>query len=238
MQPDTLNRWEKAGLLALGAGGVVNVLFYQLGFDLADANDNPWLFAVRGLFAVCSFVGFDLTLVTAVMAMRAGRRSRWALLTALAVLIAAGGMSLDVAEVVRLPAWHAAPVVVLAVFAMHLAAPRVTHKAEVLAQQVAQTGAALEEVRNDLAHERGNLAQRDAEAARMRGELAQAGAAVAQLRRELAHAHESVAQAQLTDGAETVAVGARTLSMRQLSKLTGVAESTLRHRVAQLEEGV
>jgi hypothetical protein len=211
MQSDKLNPWEKAGLLSLGAGGVVNVLFYQLGFSLADSAHNPWLFGIRAVFSVASFVGFDLVLVTSVMAMRAGRRSAWAGLTALLVLLAAGGMSLDVAEVIRLPAWHAAPVFVLAVFSLHLAAPRTADSRETLVRQletardeVGRSGTELETTRDEVGRLRVALEQAryEAETALSDLETARAsdGTRVAELETERAALRLKLRQAETAMG--------------------------------------
>jgi hypothetical protein len=239
MQTDRLNAWEKAALFTVGSASAFNVLLWALGSGLADAAPGLTpLGVLRVAFAVASFVGLDLTIVVTVMAQRDGRRSMWAWLTATAAMLAAGGMGLEVAGVVAWPWLHAAPVVVLFAFMHHLAAPRVAHRAEVLAQEVAQTGADLAHLGAELAQRVEDVAQRDAEAARMRGELAQTGAEVARLRRELAHEREAMAQRQLTDGAEAITVGARSFSLRQLARVTGVPESTLRNRMAQTTEGV
>lgn len=130
MQHDHLTKGEKFALFTTGAGGAFNILLYQLGFSLADAtlaqpglNASTVLFVLRAVFAAISFVGFDLTLVVTVQAMRDGRRSRWAYITVGAALLAAAGIGLDVAGVWTLPYLHAANAVVLAAFMLHLAAP-------------------------------------------------------------------------------------------------------------------
>lgn len=238
MKSDMLNGWEKAALFTVGSASAFNVLLWALGYDLSAAAPglSP-LGVLRVLFAVVSFVGLDLTIVVTVMAQRAGRRSVWAWLTATAAMLAAGGMALEVARVVDWPGLHAAPVLVLFAFMHHLAAPRVAHRAEVLAQAVAQrdadlriAGDELARLGAELAHEREGVAQHDTEAARLRGELAQTAA-------QLAQARAALAQPRLADGAETITVGARSFSLRQLASITGVAESTLRRKVAQADEG-
>ena len=133
---DPLTAWEKAALFTTGAGGAYNILLYQLGFSLADAVSGAGpLWWSRVLFGLVSFVGFDLTLVVTVMAMRAGRRSAWAWVTVSAAALAAAGIALDVSAVWAQPWLHAAPVVVLACFMLHVAAPRAGQRRAELAQR-------------------------------------------------------------------------------------------------------
>jgi hypothetical protein len=234
---DALNGWEKAALFTVGSASAFNVLLWALGYHLADAAPAPTPLGVaRVIFGLVSFVGLDLTITVTVMAQRDGRRSVWAWLTATAAMLAAGGMGLEVASVVAWPWLHAAPVVVLFAFMHHLAAPRVAQRAETLAQQLAeaeaeaaQADAELAQARRELLRVPDLLAQRDDELAQTTEDLAQVSANLAQARAALAQA---LAHPQIADGAETLTVGARTISLRQLATVTGVAESTLRRKLS------
>jgi hypothetical protein len=227
---DKLNGWEKAALFTVGSASAFNVLLWALGYGLSDAAPGLTALGVlRVVFAIVSFVGLDLTIVVTVMAMRDGRRSRWAWLTATAAMLVAGGMGLEVARVVTWPALHAAPVMVLFVFMNHLAAPRVAHRAETLAHDLAQArheaaqrGAEAAQARQELARVPDLLAQRDDETAQARHEAAE-------LRQRLAQ----LAQRALTDDAERVTIGAQPVSLRRLAAHLDTPESTLRRKVAQ-----
>lgn len=251
---DKLNGWEKAAIFATGAGGAFNILLYQLGFALSDATPgSPWLWGARVFFAVVSFVGFDLTLGVTVMAMRAGRRSRWAGATVALAMLAAGGIALDVSAVWLQPWMHAAPVIVLGAFLLHLAAPPVAQRASVLAAQLAQRETELAQAQIDMDQRDTGLAhlRRDLEQARAAADqLAdQGGAQVQQLQVQLAHVTARAAQAeriaaqaraemeqrQLEDGAERIMLNGRAVSLRHIARITGASLSTLRRKLA--EEG-
>lgn len=226
---DKLNGWEKAALFTTGAGGAYNILLYQLGYTLADAAPgNWWLFGSRVLFALVSFVGFDLTLVVTVRAMREGRRSVWAWLTVAAAALAAAGIALDVSEVLPAPVLHAAPVLVLAAFMLHLAQPR--------APEARGTRGRARLVRALVAALRGSRA----EARSYQGAAAQAQERAARAEAQAAHAARDAeaARAQLADApAQVEGLDPRTVALwlaqadvsgREIARRLGVGESTVR----------
>lgn len=220
---DRLNRWEKAALFTVGSASAFNVLLWALGAPLAQAAPGvSWLGVPRIVFALLSFIGLDLTIVVTVMAQRDGRRGPWAWLTSTAAMLAAGGMALDVAQVVHWPALHAAPVAVLWCFMHHLAAPK-----------VAQVGAVVARPSPVMAQRRRLVRRLVAALRTARATVAHALAQVAQRDDELAQVRAMLAQPRLIDGAETVTIGAQSYSVRQIAEMTDTPLTTLRRRLAQ-----
>ncbi len=242
MSDHHLSRWEKGAVFATGAGGAFNILLYQLGYTLADAVPGAGpIWWSRVFFAIVSFVGFDLALGVTVMAMRQGRRSRWAALTIVAVVVAAGGIGLDVAGVIALPVLHAAPVLVLAAFMLHLAAPRLSQRPEQLAQErdsLALDVAQLAQERDAAAHEAARAwdAARDHEetAGQLRHALTQAAAQVDHWQRMAAQAAQAPA---LTADHETVEVGTRRVTLRGLSRELEIDKNKLSRAVIRAGQG-
>ena len=109
-----ITKLEKAALITTGAAAAFKTLLWSLEASL-DSTD-PNIVMLRVLFAVISFVAFDLVIVA--VAMRGWSRSG-AVTVAVAALVSAL-IALDVAKVWPAPALHAAPAVTLAVFTLHL----------------------------------------------------------------------------------------------------------------------
>lgn len=234
MITDHLNRWEKAALFTTGAGGAYNILLYQLGYSLADAvPGHAWLFGSRVLFALISFVGFDLTLVVTVRAMREGRRSVWAWATVGLAALAAAGIALDVSHVLPAPVLHAAPVLVLAAFMLHLAAPKAAHRrAPAHARSARRAWRLRREVRAGAAllrTVRAELAEARAEADTARALAAQEAGRAARSQEAARAAEEQAAQATGLD-ARTVALwlAQEGVSGREIARRLGMGESTVR----------
>lgn len=254
---DKLNGWEKAAIFTTGAGGAFNILLYQLGYTLDDATPaNPWLWGARVFFAVVSFIGFDLTLGVTVMAMRGGRRSIWAALTVIVAVLSAGGIALDVSEVWLQPWMHAAPVIVLGAFLLHLAAPPVEHRASTLARKLDQSETDLAQLRNEVDQRDGEIGslRRRLETALAENEtlVEQGGATAAQAAARAAHAEGRVAQLEealrraqaemdrrqaevdrrlLEDGAVTLDLAGKRISLRDASDRLGIPMSTLSRKL-------
>lgn len=223
---DPLTAWEKAALFTTGAGGAYNILLYQLGFSLADAVSGAGpLWWSRVLFGLVSFVGFDLTLVVTVMAMRAGRRSAWAWVTVSAAALAAAGIALDVSAVWAQPWLHAAPVVVLACFMLHVAAPRAGQRRADLARALDQAAHERDAARAEMDHW-----QTEAGHWRTTAEIAERE--LDQLRAELSQRPQLADQAG-ADAALTVA--GRSISLNRLAKITGLPKTTLGRKLAEVD---
>ena len=229
MMHDRLSRLEKSTLLALGAGNAFNILLFAMGLTLSDATGGPWLW-VRGAFAVIQFVAFDLTVVATVQAMRDGRRSRWAGLTVAVAALAAILIALDVSTW-RMPFVHAAYAVVLPLFMLHLAAVRqgVTHELQGVARRASAAEQEVAELRQALTQRQQEVAQARQALLLLRQEYDQQ---IITLRQQQAHA----AQQALTDDAATITVAGRRYTTRQLAIVFDVSESSVRRKLAQIEE--
>lgn len=118
-----ITRLEKAALITTGAAAAFKTLLWSLEASI-DSTDQyiTWL---RIIFAVLSFVAFDLVIVAVVM--RGWSKSGAATVAVAAVVSAL--IALDVAKVWPDPALHAAPAVTLAMFAVHLMLSRRTEDA-------------------------------------------------------------------------------------------------------------
>lgn len=235
---DSLNGWEKAALLTNGAGGSFNILLFQLGATLAHATTGP-LWGWRVVFAWLSFIGYDLTIFVTVMAMRSNRRSPWALATVVVAMLSAILIAVDV-SMVRMPWLHAAPVVVLSLFALHLAAPRERRSRDELGMLLAQA-------ETDVAQLQNELAQTQQEAARLRhgGEttMAQHASRAAQLENALARREDELARVrQLLEQRDgdlaqlTTSIGGRSYTLAQLQQALGVAPSTAARKLKAIDE--
>lgn len=109
-----ITRLEKAALITTGAAAAFKTLLWSLEATI-DSTD-PYIGSLRIIFAVLSFVAFDLVIVAVVM-------RGWSVSGAATVAVAAvvsALIALDVARVWPDPALHAAPAVTLAMFAVHL----------------------------------------------------------------------------------------------------------------------
>ena len=229
MMHDRLSRLEKGTLLALGAGNAFNILLFAMGLTLSDATGGPWLW-VRGAFAVVQFVAFDLTVVATVQAMRDGRRSRWAGLTVAVAALAAILIALDVSTW-RMPFVHAAYAVVLPLFMLHLAAVRqgVTHELQGVARRASAAEQEVAELRQALINRQQEVAQAQQMALLLRQEYEQQ---IVTLRQQLTH----TAQQALTDDATTITVAGRRYTTRQIATIFEISESSVRRKLAQIEE--
>ena len=229
MMHDRLSRLEKSTLLALGAGNAFNILLFAMGLTLSDATGGLWLW-VRGAFAVVQFVAFDLTVVATVQAMRDGRRSRWAGLTVAVAALAAILIALDVSTW-RMPFVHAAYAVVLPLFMLHLAAVRqgVTHELQGVARRASAAEQEVAELRQALINRQQEVAQAQQMALRLRQEHDQQ---IITLRQQLTHA----AHQALTDDATTITVAGRRYTTRQIATIFEISESSVRRKLAQIEE--
>lgn len=226
---DRLSRLEKGTLLALGAGNAFNILLFAMGLTLSDAVSGPWLW-IRALFAIIQFVAFDLTIVATVQAMRDGRRSLWAGLTVGVAAVAAILIALDVSTW-RMPFVHAAYAVVLPLFMLHLAAVRqgLTHEVQAALLQVAHAEQEAALLRQQLTQAQQETTQARQAALMLRQEHAQQ---IMTVRQEVTQA----AQQQLTDDAPTIVVAGRRYTTRQLAVVFDISESSVRRKLAQIEE--
>ncbi len=117
-----LTRLDKAAIATTAAAAAFKVLLWSVGASLAGAE--WWLPWVRWLFALVSFVAFDLVVLAVVADQRAYGR-RWlgtATMTAAALL--SGGVALHVAGVVAWPWLHAGPAGLLLLLSLHLSDTR------------------------------------------------------------------------------------------------------------------
>ncbi len=226
---DRLSSLEKGTLLALGAGNAFNILLFAMGLTLSDAVSGPWLW-IRALFAIIQFVAFDLTIVATVQAMRDGRRSLWAGLTVGVAAVAAILIALDVSTW-RMPFVHAAYAVVLPLFMLHLAAVRqgLTHEVQAALLQVAHAEQEAALLRQQLTQAQQETTQARQAALMLRQEHAQQ---IMTVRQEVTQA----AQQQLTDDAPTIVVAGRRYTTRQLAVVFDISESSVRRKLAQIEE--
>lgn len=226
---DRLSSLEKGTLLALGAGNAFNILLFAMGLTLSDAVSGPWLW-IRALFAIIQFVAFDLTIVSTVQAMRDGRRSLWAGLTVGVAAVAAILIALDVSTW-RMPFVHAAYAVVLPLFMLHLAAVRqgLTHEVQAALLQVAHAEQEAALLRQQLTQAQQETTQARQAALMLRQEHAQQ---IMTVRQEVTQA----AQQQLTDDAPTIVVAGRRYTTRQLAVVFDISESSVRRKLAHIEE--
>lgn len=109
-----ITKLEKAALITTGAAAAFKTLLWSLEFSVTSTD--PTVAVLRAIFAVISFVAFDLVIVA--VAMR-GWSASGAITVAVAAAVSAA-IALDVAGVWPAPALHAAPAVTLAVFTLHL----------------------------------------------------------------------------------------------------------------------
>lgn len=121
MSAPELTRLDKAALITVGAGVAGKVLLWGLGVSL----DAPpwWAPYVIALFAILSFVAFDLVLASVVIDSRT-HGMRWPGVLAVAgAAVVSASIGLQIASVVDWPALHAAPAVTLLLYALHLMWP-------------------------------------------------------------------------------------------------------------------
>jgi len=130
---------EKWTIIMLGSAAAYKVLLWQLGYQVDSQGPIWWgvldiLAVLRVVFALIGFVGFDL----AIYALIADARSHGATAGAALVLLTAAVVSiliaLDAASGWHVAALHAAPMVTLAAFALHLMFSHREQVASVLAE--------------------------------------------------------------------------------------------------------
>lgn len=109
-----ITKLEKAALITTGAAAAFKTLLWSLEANI-DSTES-YIVWLRIVFAVLSFVAFDLVIVAVVM--RGWSRSGAATVAVAAIVSAL--IALDVARVWPDPALHAAPAATLAIFAVHL----------------------------------------------------------------------------------------------------------------------
>lgn len=138
----TLSRLDKAAVGTTAAAAAFKVLLWSVGAALDSAE--WWLPAVRWLFALVSFVAFDLVVLAVVADQRAHGRRWLGTATAACAALLSGGVALHVAGVIDAPALHAGPAALLFLLALHLSdtrgAPQIdTHPASVTVAVDART---------------------------------------------------------------------------------------------------
>lgn len=109
-----ITRLEKWALLTTGAAAAYKTLLWSLE-STVDSSDLPFL-VLRVIFAALSFVAFDLVIGAVVL-------RGWSLSSVPALIVASaasGAIGLQVSGVMKAPALHAAPAVILAAFGLHL----------------------------------------------------------------------------------------------------------------------
>lgn len=114
----TLTRLDKAAVATTAAAAAFKVLLWSVGVRLDS--DAVWLPVVRWLFALVSFVSFDLVVLAIVADQRAHGRRWLGTATAGCAALLSGGVALHVAGVIDAPALHAGPAVLLFLLALHL----------------------------------------------------------------------------------------------------------------------
>lgn len=131
-----LTRLDKAAVGTTAAAAAFKVLLWSVGASLDS--DAVWLPVVRWLFALVSFVAFDLVVLAVVADQRThGRRWLGTATMACAALLS-GGVALHVAGVIDAPALHAGPAALLFLLALHLSDVRGTVTVERHSLQVTQ----------------------------------------------------------------------------------------------------
>lgn len=115
---------DKAALITTGAAAAFKVLLWSLGMSLTS--DEPAVGVLRVVFAILSFVAFDLVLFAVVVDQRRYGRSGWSLLAAAGAAVVSAFIALDVAGVLPFAGLHAAPAIMLLLFVLHLVMPRRT----------------------------------------------------------------------------------------------------------------
>jgi hypothetical protein len=117
-----LTRLDKAAVATTAAAAAFKVLLWSVGVGLDSAE--PWLPFVRWLFALVSFVAFDLVVLAIVSDQRAHGRRWLGTATAAVAALLSGGVALHVAGVIVAPALHAGPALLLFLLALHLSDTR------------------------------------------------------------------------------------------------------------------
>lgn len=124
MNPIPISNLDKAALITTGAAAAFKVLLWSLSLSLTSSD--PAVGVLRVVFAVLSFVAFDLVLYAVVVDQRRYGRSGWSLLAAAGAAVVSALIALDVARVWPLDGLHAAPAIMLLLFVLHLVLPHRT----------------------------------------------------------------------------------------------------------------
>lgn len=115
---------DKAAVGTTAAAAAFKVLLWSVGATLTSGE--WWLPWVRWLFALVSFVAFDLVVLAVVADQRAHGRRILGTLTMVCAAVLSGGVALHVAGVIDAPALHAGAAVLLLLLALHLSDTRPT----------------------------------------------------------------------------------------------------------------
>lgn len=223
---DTMSRLEKIALTSAISGAVFNVFLYGIGARL-DEIGAAWslLFVLRVVAAIAQAAAFDLVAVATVMGMRAGRRGRWSIITAVASALVSAMIALDVAGVVQLPILHAANALIVLAFTLHLLTPRSLARDDVdRLTTLEQALADREQVVTDLEQ---TLTCREQELTRVE--------------QALATARQELSSRATPATVDVIYVATHRLTWRQFEQAVGtlrhaetLSMSTIRRRVAEL----
>lgn len=224
---DRMTRLEKIALGSAAIGSVFNVFLFAIGSTLGDAAPGSWLFWLRVAAGVLQAAAFDLVAIATVLGQRAGRRSKWGPITAVAGAGVGALIALDVAGVWRQPWLHAAYSLIVLTFMLHLAAPRITARVKQLRRLARRLIKLLRSERQALATSRQEMAALEQMLAACRqGEL--------ELRRELASRPPA-------EQIEVIYVARHRLTWQELEQLfltlrqvDRLSLTTLRRKVAEL----
>lgn len=123
-----ITRTEKWVIYTLGSAAAYKVLLWQLGYQI-DSQGPIWLVgelkldilaALRVIFALVGFIGFDLAIYALVSDARSNGATAGAALVLLTAAVVSILIALDAASGWHVAALHAAPMITLAAFALHL----------------------------------------------------------------------------------------------------------------------
>lgn len=205
---------EKIALSSAVSGAVFNVFLYGIGATLATAQGGL-LFYVRVAAAILQAAAFDLVAIATVMGRQHGRWNPWSWVTAIASALVSALIALDVAGVLAQPWLHAANALIVLAFTLHLLAP-----------QRAMPAPRSRQLRRLVRRLCAMLRQERATSDNLASQLRHAGERLRQLE-DTARRGETI---------EVVMVARRELSVRQLARVLELPESTVRRKVAQIEE--
>lgn len=122
---DSIEKWT---IIMLGSAAAYKVLLWQLGYQI-DSQGPIWdiwggkldiLAALRVAFALVGFVGFDLAIYALIADARSNGATKGGALVLLTAAVVSILIALDAASGWGLPVLHAAPMLTLAAFALHL----------------------------------------------------------------------------------------------------------------------
>lgn len=133
---DPIEKWT---IIMLGSAAAYKVLLWQLGYQVDSQGPIWWgvldiLAVLRVVFALIGFVGFDLAIYALIADARSNGATAGAALVLLTAAIVSILIALDAASGWHVPALHAAPMVTLAAFALHLMFSHREQVASVLAE--------------------------------------------------------------------------------------------------------